>query len=635
MKQISIRLIIVLISVFLCGHAFSSKTLAAEDILVNIVSISPEALSEAGEVTVTFEISNHSDYELSDISIVHSSVRYEFAKGMVIPCGGSAKVAVPVEISDNQIGLPVTFMVGWYCDGEPAFKTIDVVVERTADPVISMNRTTSHTHARKNENITVTYTLINNTVFDMTDLVVYDHEINSTPVITIDLLRSYDTKTFEYSFVMGDSDVTSAPEVVYHVNGMQKTFSAISPKKVEVSNTNILLEIDRGTSSESGTPFGISVTNNGNISLSGLVVVDEIGNRMNTSAFSLNPGESEHISISVPPISAIGVRNLCFTVYGYDETGNSVQSQTSDIFTLYPYVDNTNIDVTMKAEIVTEWSQLSGNVTYRITVSNNSNTELYQASISETNTGVLATYPILAKGNTVFTGEMLIGSPRNLDFVLKAEDASGNTKAVASAVLPVGYSAAATSTPEIIDIRAGTNKGAQTEGLSIISTLSNMVFKIIVSLGAMMVIACVILLILSVIERSKAESMGIAFSDEESDFETEAVFQAEQLREDEKDRVKETESDDYNYGGRETLNQNDRYFEKTDKTNGSDRRPKPNSRTSSSLKEDRENALPGVYEDRRAASPKVLHIKPEAPRQPVRTQKPKRIIPTEGDGHHE
>ena len=63
-----------LLAVFaLTALAAVSSAFAEDEVKVEVISLQPAELTEAGTVSVTFEISNHSDYELSNMSIVQGN----------------------------------------------------------------------------------------------------------------------------------------------------------------------------------------------------------------------------------------------------------------------------------------------------------------------------------------------------------------------------------------------------------------------------------------------------------------------------------------------------------------------------------------------------------------------------------
>ena len=276
-----LKKIVLLLAFVLVVSACFVSSLAEDEVKVEVIAMEPAELSEAGTVAVTFEISNHSDYELSDISIIQGSFVYDVAENTVIPCFGSAKIPVQVSVADSQIGVPITFMVRWTCGGEPYFINKEITVGRAVEPVISVTRTASATHARQGDRLTLTYVLKNDTKFDMSDIMLIDEQISDVPIRRNDTLRANDSFTIEYTYTMGTEDVVSAPVVTYTVNGKTKTFSAIEPVALSMVNVDVRMQVEMGTPAATGVPFTITAENVGNQKVSEIYIRDEQGNTVN------------------------------------------------------------------------------------------------------------------------------------------------------------------------------------------------------------------------------------------------------------------------------------------------------------------------------------------------------------------
>jgi len=500
---------ILIFTLVICLLACGSFSLAEEEVKVDVVGIDPAELTEAGEVLVTFEISNHSDYELSSLSIVQGDFLYQIPEETIIPVAGSAKIPVAVRVSNAQIGLPLIFMVSWHCGGEPYFINKEVTIERAVEPTISMTRVVSNTHARTGDKLTLTYSLKNDTKFDMTDIMLIDENISDNPIRRNDTLRANDSFLIEYTYTMGKDDVVSAPVVTYVVNGKTKSFSAVEPITLSMVDIDIRLHVERGTPSATGVPFTLLAENLGNQEVKDLVIKDEQGNLINNTPFSLEPDESQTISYTVAPIMGESVRNISFTLSGTDSFGDPCSSETTAVFPIYPFVDDSQIQVSIQGQMITEWTAQTGTVAVRLFIQNNSSVSLSNAVLSETSLGVLQSYPLLSNGQTVYEAELMIGSPRNLSFSLQVTDPAGTDRVAAEYLLSVAYPET-TETP--IEQTASPQQVAPSSGI-----WSNLITRVLIILGAIMIIAFAILLILTILERSHQASGLSLFEEEEED----------------------------------------------------------------------------------------------------------------------
>ena len=516
MTGLHLKKIVLLLAFVLVVSACFVSSLAEDEVKVEVIAMEPAELSEAGTVAVTFEISNHSDYELSDISIVQGSFVYDVAENTVIPCFGSAKIPVQVSVADSQIGVPITFMVRWTCGGEPYFINKEITVGRAVEPVISVTRTASATHARQGDRLTLTYVLKNDTKFDMSDIMLIDEQISDVPIRRNDTLRANDSFTIEYTYTMGTEDVVSAPVVTYTVNGKTKTFSAIEPVALSMVNVDVRMQVEMGTPAATGVPFTITAENVGNQKVSEIYIRDEQGNTVNNTPFSLDVGGMQTLSYTVVPSMTETVRNVGFSLSGVDPFGAAYTPLFPDTYPVYPFVDDSQIVVSILGSVTSEWTAQNGVVGVRLQIQNNSSVELSGAVLSEASLGALANYTVLPGGQTVYESELMIGSPRNLSFTLKAVDPAGTERTVASYLLTVAY-------PETTEeVPAATAAPEQPQGAG--SVWGNTVTRVLIILGAVMVIAFAVLMILTLLERSRAGGSFLLDEDEEEDEDFDSDF---------------------------------------------------------------------------------------------------------------
>lgn len=494
-----------------CLLASSSFALAEDEVKVEIIGAEPVELSEAGPITVVFEISNHSDYELSDISIVLGDFVCKELQEEIIPVGGSGKITVEgIQVLDSQIGLPLVFRINWSCAGEPYFLNREVTIGRAVEPTISMSRTVSDSHARIGQKLTLSYVLKNETKFDMTDIMLIDDQISDNPIRRNDTLRANDSFQIDYTYTMGSTDVVSAPIVTYVVNGKTKSFSAVEPITLSMVNVDVRLEVERGTPSATGVPFTFVAKNMGNQKVSDLVIKDELGNTINSTPFSLDAGASQTLSYTAAPVAGESIRNATFKLTGTDPFGDACSSETSDVFQIYPYVDDSQVQVSVQGQITTEWSAQTGTVAVKLLIQNNSSVTLTNAVLSEASLGALSTYSTLPSGQTVYEAELLIGSPRNLNLSIQVTDPSGTERTAATYLLTVAY-------PEATEAPIANTEVPAPEPTPTSGIWNNIITRVLIILGSILIIAFAVLLILTILERGHFAGQSSLYLDEDED----------------------------------------------------------------------------------------------------------------------
>jgi uncharacterized repeat protein (TIGR01451 family) len=493
-----------------CVFAFI-PTAHAEEARVNIIA-NPTELTDAGNVTFTFEIANYNaDYPMTDVAITYNGTVYDVLHGAQIPPSGSARdITLNLAVSQSQLGKPITFLITWTRNGEPMSQEAQYTIAQAENPIITVTRTADKTNAKPGEKVTVTYTIKNTTKFDMTDITLIDENISDQPIFQSETLRASRTMSYDFPYIMGDESVTSAPVVTYTVNGKAKTFSSLEPLELTMVLIQLDLHVQAGTPTSSGVTFTIDVTNSGTQAISNISITDERANLVNDTPFNLAPGENRSLSYVVVPLMTEPLRNVQFKLTGTDPFSQPYVLAPADLYEVYPYVDASQINVTVRAETVTPWTQENGKLSARIVITNHSSVELTNVTISETVIGVIKDYDILPVGETSFDQEVQLGSPRNLNITVKGYDPTGTNRALASCVMPVAYgtetAAPATTTPEPT---AGGN-------FNIFGGINSGITTILIVLGVLMVLSVIILVALTAMERSRTPRNLI--DDEEDDY---------------------------------------------------------------------------------------------------------------------
>ncbi len=501
----------------------------AEDVRIQI-SADPAALTEAGLVTFTFSISNHSDYELHEVTISQGGAVYPIAdvQELIIPPGNSANhIVISAQVANSQIGLPITFTVSWRQGGEPYSQDVPVLVERAADPVISLTRTVEPVSAKTGEHVKVQYLLKNDTRFDMSGITLIDEQLSDHPIYESGAILAGNATTVEHNYIMGEESVVSAPVVTYTVNGKTKVFSAVEPVTVNMILPQLSMTVTPGTPSLSGVPFSFELVNTGNQDIQNIRITDERGVSVSDESFSLKVGAATVCSYVVLPVLTEPVRHVRFHVTGVDGRGESYELTSQKEYDVYPFVDETQIQASLKAEIVTPWSAETGVISVRLTLLNNSTVALSNARVTEISLGELYTAETLPAGETVVEKELSIGSPRNLNFSAKAQDPTGTTREIGAYLLAVAYEGGL-GTPKPADATASPTEISTENPFSFIT---GAISRVLVILGVIMGVAFIALVVLSFMERARSSRAGFFDDDEEEalDLETNARPRVEVL----------------------------------------------------------------------------------------------------------
>ncbi len=517
-KAISVKTLSALIAL-LCVFAFAPSA-HAEEARISITA-NPTELTDGGMVTFTFEIANYNaDYPMTDVAITYQGTVYNVMVGQEIPPSGSARdITLTLNVSQSQLGKPITFLVTWTRNGEPMSQEAEITIEQAENPIITVTRTASKTTAKTGEQMVVTYTIKNTTKFDMTDVTLIDENISDQPIFSGETLRASRTMATDFTYTMGDDSVTSAPIVTYTVNGKTKTDSSIEPLELTMVLVQLDMTVTAGTPTSSGVSFTIDVVNTGTQTVSYITVTDERASKVNETPFSLEPGESTSLSYLIVPLMTEPLRNVQFKLAGTDPFNEDYSLEPAGIYEVYPFVDASQISVIVRAETITPWTAESGKVSARIIITNHSSVELTGITVIETTVGVLKNYDILPAGETSFDQEVTLGSPRNLTITVKGYDPTGANRELARCVMPVAYGTE-TAAPDAATPAPSGGK------MTIFDGISDAISKLLIVLGVIMVLSTVILVVLTAMERSHAP----AHFAEEDDFDSESNNHEQQTR---------------------------------------------------------------------------------------------------------
>lgn len=480
----------------LCLIAFL-PTAHAEEVKVNITA-TPSELPDAGTVMFLFEIANYNaDYPMTDVAISYNgSVVYEMKDQQIPPSGSVRDIAVTLNISQAQLGKPISFVVTWVRNGEPMYQDASITVQQAENPVISIARTATTTNAKPGDNIVLTYTVKNPTKFDMSNITLIDENISDNPILQLDTLKANSSYSIDFTYVMGEESVSSTPFATYTVNGKTKTFSSLDPLELVMVRIELDMKVDAGTPTQNGVTFTLEIKNTGTQAISGITVADERSNVVNDTPFSLDPEESTTLSYIVVPLMNEPLRNVKFTLSGTDSFGNPYTLSPDDSYEVYPYVDESQINVVVQAETVTPWTSESGKLSARVTITNHSTVELTGITVLESSIGVIKNFDSLPAGETSFDLDIQLGAPRNLSLSVKGYDPTGTNRELASCVMPVAYG---TETAEIETATPEPSGG----NMTIFDGLMNGVSKVLVILAVLMVISFIVLVFLTILDRSK------------------------------------------------------------------------------------------------------------------------------------
>ena len=422
------------------------------------ISVSPNELAQAGNVTVTIALRNTNSVptetqppaetpdpgepgdggsspvtpsrggSYTDITISNAyGVSFNTSGVSVAPATNTTFTGT-MYVTDEMIGVDLTFTVYWTEDGERRSESVTTKIKRrNVAPYLSVTRTANPVSAAPGTDVTFKYTFTNTGSVTLVNIELSDRAVygRSGAMYKIQRLEPGASDEFTYVMRMGQSTVVSSPTVTFYAQGgTTQLVNNVSSLTVGVIQSQLTKEVIVGTPTPEGVLFTLYLTNNGNQKLSNLKVTDELGNSVSSSDFSLAVGEYKVLEYYVH--NPQEVRYLVFYIRGNDKNGTEFRDNTES-FPVRPYIDRTKEGLTFSA-VTTSSMNEEHVIGVEFSVMNTGLLDLYKISVTEQTLGYeLHRWETLApQQSDKIEMDVNIGEVRDLVFVLTAEDSSGN-----------------------------------------------------------------------------------------------------------------------------------------------------------------------------------------------------------------
>ena len=452
------------------------------------VTTEPAQITSAGTITARFSVVNDSAYEMRDINISGYGLSGSSQlSSQVVPPNGKLGFAFPIEVAEEMLGQTITYTLTWTENNAPKSKDVPITLGMAPAAEMTATRTASKTSGRSGEKVTLTYTLNNPGTAEMTGVTVKDPAAGSTAVASNLTLGAGTSKTITYELTLAGQDIVSQPSITYKINGEGKALT-IDPLTIAVVNIQMDITVTKGDPTPEGVVFTLVLNNKGNQTISNLIVKDELGNAVNPEAFKLDSGKEQTLSYTV---TTTELRNVSFVVTGTDASGQPYENRTTS-YEVWPYVDPSHVSLSLSATVLQPLTD-SGRMKVRFTIQNNSNVDMVNALISEKELGNIEPLDILPLGETTIDKDLLISGPRELAFTLTASDPSG-VQHTYEAKLNADYVSLSSPAPSATP--------AQEEPASA-GGMSGTLVTVLIVLAALMAVAGIALLALSIYERKR------------------------------------------------------------------------------------------------------------------------------------
>lgn len=236
---------------------------------------------------------------------------------------------------------------------------------QTTSPIVTLSKVASSDNATLGDNVTYTYTIINNSTDNITNLMLEDDKIG-TITLPVELAAGGNvTATGSYIVLMSDYN-NSATELVNiaTVTGVLSSGENVTATATETITLNMYsasLQITKEADTETALlddeiTYTYTVTNNGKVEISGISLTDDKLGAIplisdNVTVTNLEPNESVAVTatykVVLKDLIAGSIKNIA-TVKGTDPQGVPV-TDSSGVVTVYTKIIKTLLN---KAEIL-------------------------------------------------------------------------------------------------------------------------------------------------------------------------------------------------------------------------------------------------------------------------------------------
>ena len=419
-----------------------------EEPLTLTVEADPDCLlSEAGDMTFfRFTIKNTLEeaYTLEGLTLRGDLIEdYKLiAESITINANDVLEFTLEnVHVEEDEFDKDLSFRLSWQTTAygpedeehlEPIVTAHEISasirIERFIEPVMTLSFAPDVSLAREGDPVTVTYTLVNDTKFDMTNITLQDAGIPQ-PIVALskNVLTAGEKMQATATFAMGTDTLDLNPTVQYTVRGIESRTDAAETVTVEYVGVDLQMEVEKYPATVDGTLFRITLVNNGTHAMSDIRITDEIGSTV-VDRIAIDGGAEKTFSYTVPSaVSSDTVRYISFEATGRDCLGGTVTVKSPSAYEVLPFVESDqvrlNLSVTLSGS--TRNDDGSNRLKLLFEIRNGSLVPIRNAVVTEADyfKGVVNEYPVLSTGATSFEKEFVVpAGTRSLTFVLTAVD---------------------------------------------------------------------------------------------------------------------------------------------------------------------------------------------------------------------
>ena len=305
----------------------------------------------------------------------------------------------------------------------------EIRIERFVPPELSVTVSAAAERVRMGDTFTVTYTIVNDTKFDMSGLKLYDPEqsMQSIGLPSAELFAG-ESLSVEVTYTMGREDMSFSPVIEYTVRQREQTTRSETKLTVVSIVVDLVIQVEDQSATSEGTTFLVMVCNDGNHTVTNIQLYDEINTPIE-EPFDLAPDQGKVLKYTVPSaISSETIRKVRFHVEATDALDTLFTVTDPNQYEVIPIVNDDSVKISLyvvlQRAFYDENGKLCGSIQFEIR--NYSSVKLRNARLTELNLfGDLSSYAELQNGETWAVKSLQLDGVPELTFQVSATDPAG------------------------------------------------------------------------------------------------------------------------------------------------------------------------------------------------------------------
>ncbi len=391
---------------FAQGFAVSEETAPPLRHILEIkATVSPSALVTPGDVTVTFTLSNISDYDANNITVTSSDGLHSAPVGQIAAGGTPLVFKRSYTVSQEELDAgEIDFIVshdGIASDEAPVNYSVPVAIAKSeAKPDIELTRQISSRAVVAGSTVLVTYRVKNTGNVTLTQVRVTDSFGDYTGG-RVDSLEPGATKVFSNRVAVSKTGTSEArvsyvAEVVSE-DAVTKKLDGVKIEVVEEALT-ATLALDRDSATSGETVNGVLTIAAEGVDFSGIEVTDDIYGTVLADALEVKAGTSITLTCSWPVREPSDYR---IRVSGAARTGDEIEvvTNTAHVALTAEFAESA---LSISAVAATPVISQPGGVRVTVAIENEGNAAARDVVLSEQAMGEIRTFAFVPAGETTY-----------------------------------------------------------------------------------------------------------------------------------------------------------------------------------------------------------------------------------------